>query len=194
MEFFFFLLWSLRVKIETMEIDLVVKAIKGGKVVLAPTDTVYGLICDATNKKAVEKIFKIKKRPKNKPVPVFVSDIEMAKKIAEIDAKQEKFLKTVWPGATTCVLTVKGGGGTIGIRIPKNNSLLNLVKQLGGPLAETSANISGNPASTKINEVLAQFEGQEEQPDLVIDGGDLPPAKPSTVIDLRFSSLKILRQ
>lgn len=177
-----------------MEIDLVVKAIKGGKVVLAPTDTVYGLICDATNKKAVEKIFKIKKRPKNKPVPVFVSDIEMAKKIAEIDAKQEKFLKTVWPGATTCVLTVKGGGGTIGIRIPKNNSLLNLVKQLGGPLAETSANISGNPASTKINEVLAQFEGQEEQPDLVIDGGDLPPAKPSTVIDLRFSSLKILRQ
>lgn len=169
-------------------------AVKEGEIVVFPTDTVYGLIADGSNKEAKEKLYKIKKRPKNKPLPVFVSDIAMAKRIAEIDSRQEKFLKTVWPGATTCVLTVKGGGGTIGIRMPKDNLLLDLVEQLGRPLAETSANISGKSASTKINDVLAQFGEQEEQPDLVIDGGDLPPAKPSTVVDLRFSPPKILRQ
>ena len=167
--------------------------LKKGKVIVFPTDTVYGLITDAGNKEATDKLYKIKKRPKNKPIPVFVSDIEMAKGIAEINSKQEKFLKTVWPGATTCVLTVKGGGGTIGIRIPNYELVLNLVKQLGRPLAETSANISGKPASVKINEVLAQFKGQEGQFDLVIDGGDLPPSKPSKVLDLRFSPPKILR-
>jgi len=169
------------------------EALKKGKVVVFPTDTVYGLICDAKNKEATERLYKIKKRPKNKLIPVFVSDIEMAKGIAEIDAKQEKFLKTVWPGATTCVLTVKSGGGTIGIRIPENNWLLNLVRQLGRPLAETSANISGKPASVRMNEVLAQFDNQEEQPDLVINGGDLPISDPSRVLDLRFFPPKILR-
>lgn len=167
--------------------------LKKGKVVVFPTDTVYGLIADSGNKEAIERIYQIKKRPKNKPLPVFISDLTMAKNLAEIDQNQEKFLKKVWPGATTCVLTVKGGGGTIGIRIPKDNRLLNLVKQLGRPLVETSANISGKAASTKISEVLAQFKGQKEQPDLVVDNGDLPAAKPSTVVDLRFFPPKILR-
>lgn len=172
-----------------------VEAIKEGKVLICPTDTVYGLICDANNKEAVERLYKIKKRPKNKPIPVFISDIKMAKEIAEINKEQEKFLKKVWPGATTCVLTMKGGGGTIGLRIPNHKWLLHLVEQLNGPLAETSANISGRPASTKIKEVLKQFTlSRVEGPDLAIDGGDLPPSKPSTVVDLRFSPPKILRE
>ncbi len=181
---------------ETIEPDLekAVKAVKEGKILVCPTDTVYGLICDTGNKEAVERLYKIKRRPRNKPIPLFVSDIKMAKEIVQIDAKQEKFLKKVWPGATTCVLTVKGGGGTLGLRIPKDKFVLGLIKQIGRPLAETSANMSGKPAATKINEILAQFRGQEERPDLVIDGGDLPPSKPSTVVDLRFSPPQILRQ
>jgi len=92
-------------------IESAIKAIKKGKVLIFPTDTVYGLICDAKNKKAVEKIFKIKNRPKNKPLPVFVKNIEMAKKLAKISGKQEKFLKKVWPGRVTAVLTLRQSQG-----------------------------------------------------------------------------------
>jgi len=176
----------------------VVKTIQEGSVVICPTDTVYGLIGDATNKKAVNKLFKIKKRSKRKPIPIFVKDIKMAKRFAKIDKKQEKFLKKVWPGAVTAVLKSKKGKNTIGIRIPQYKLLLGLAEQLKVPLAETSANISGKPASTRIKEVLKQFtlqrgSGQENQPDLVIDAGNLKKSRPSTVIDLTVLPPKILR-
>lgn len=174
------------------DLEKAVKAIKAGKVLICPTDTVYGLICDAGNKEALERLYKIKNRPKNKPIPLFIGDIKMAKEIAEISREQEKFLSKVWPGAVTVVLKKKDGSGTIGLRIPNRKLLLGLAKQTG-PLAETSANISGRPASTKFNEVLAQFKGNKEQPDLAIDGGDLPPSKASKVIDLTASPFKVLR-
>ena len=82
-------------------------SIRQGMVTVLPTDTVYGLVADATNKKAVEKIFKIKKRQFNKPIPVFVKDIRIAKKLALIDKNQERFLTKVWPGKTTAVLKRK---------------------------------------------------------------------------------------
>lgn len=169
-----------------------IEAIKAGSIVVCPTDTVYGLICDAKNKEAVERLYKIKKRPRNKLIPIFVSDIEMAKTIANISKEQEKFLKKVWPGAVTVVLEQKGGGGTIGIRMPNHELLLDLVKQTG-PLAETSANISGRGDSAKLSEVLAQFKDEAYQPDLIIDGGDLSPSKASQVVDLRFLPPKVIR-
>ncbi|MBI2450142.1 MAG: threonylcarbamoyl-AMP synthase [Candidatus Nealsonbacteria bacterium] len=166
----------------------VIKAIKEGKVIICPTDTVYGLICDAGNKEAVARLYKIKKRPKNKLIPIFVSDIKMAKKLAEINPRQEKFLKRVWPGPVTAVFHYKKPG----IRIPNYKFVLDLVKHTG-PLAETSANISGQPASTKIKEVIKQFEGKRHQPDLAVDAGNLKKAKPSKVIDLTIWPPKILR-
>lgn len=168
------------------------EAVKAGKVLVCPTDTVYGLICGARNKVAAEKIYQIKKRPRNKPLPIFVSDIKMAKRFAVINKKQEDFLKKLWPGKTTVVLnTIKNG--TIGIRIPDNKFILDLVRRTGS-LAETSANISGKPATTKIKEVLKYFRGQNYQPDLVLDAGDLKPAKPSQVIDLTGPEPVILRK
>lgn len=164
------------------------EAIREGKVLVCPTDTVYGLICDAKNKKAVERLYKIKKRPQNKLIPIFVKDIKMAKKLAYIDKKQEKFLKQVWPGKVTAVFHRKKPG----IRIPNHKFVLSLVKHVG-PLAETSANISGRPASTKIKEVLEQFKNKRYQPDLVIDAGNLKKSKPSKVIDLTVTPFKVLR-
>ena len=168
-----------------------VKAIKNGQVIVCPTDTVYGLVCDATNKKAVDKLFKIKRRPRKKPIPFFVKDIKMAKKLASIDKTQEAFLKNVWPGKITVVLKSKKRD-TIGLRIP-NHFVLNLVKHINCPLTGTSANISGRPASTRIKEVLKQFKSQKAKPGLVLDVGNLPKSKPSTVIDLTIWPPKILR-
>lgn len=169
-----------------------VKAIREGKVVVCPTDTVYGLVCDVTNKKAVEKLFKIKKRSRRKPVPIFVKDIKMAKKLAQISPEQEEFLNKVWPGKVTVVLKSKNKG-KIGLRIPNHNWLLSLAKQLKRPLTGTSANISGKPPSTKIREVLRQLKNQKYKPDLVIDAGNLKLSNPSRVIDLTIWPPKILR-
>ncbi|MDO8436319.1 MAG: L-threonylcarbamoyladenylate synthase [bacterium] len=183
-------------------IKIAAEFIKAGKIIVFPTDTVYGLICDATNKKAVAKLFRIKKRDKKKPLPIFVKDIKMAKKIAKIDKKQEKFLESVWPGKVTAVLERKKmkkniygvDKRTIALRIPKYGLLLSLAKQLNRPFTGTSANISGGLASTKIQEVVNQFKGQRYQPDLIIDGGSLNFSKPSTVVDITNKNPKIIRK
>jgi L-threonylcarbamoyladenylate synthase len=177
------------------------KAIKMGKVLVCPTDTVYGLVADATNQKAVDKIFKIKKRSKNKPIPVFVRDLKMAKQIAKVNRKQERFLKSIWPGKVTVVLRPKirlarGIGNPpkeIGLRIPRYKIINRLQAKLNLPLTSTSANISGRPPSTKIREVISQFRGQRFKPDLVIDSGDLAKNKPSMIIDLTVDKPRTLR-
>ena len=180
------------------------KLLKTGKVIICPTDTVYGLVANAANEKAVKKIFKIKKREKGKPIPIFVKDIEMAKKLALIGEKQEKFLKKVWPGKVTAVLKRKkncglpailfGGKKTIGLRIPNYRLVNELLKRLNKPLTGTSANISGKPALTGNKEVLEQFENQKDKPDLFLDAGSLPKSFPSKVIDLTKDKIKILRK
>lgn len=184
------------------EVEILAKAIKEGKVVVCPTDTVYGLLADARDEKAVRKLFKIKKRPEGKPTPIFVKDMKMAKQFAGISEGQEKFLKKVWPGKITVVLKRKnrlpkilfGNKRTIGLRIP-NYKLVNiLLERLNFPLTGTSANISGEPPSTKIKEVIVQFRNQRNQPDLILDRGDLKPSLPSTVIDLTSKTPKILRE
>lgn len=193
-------------KVEPKNLEEIVKIaaqiIKQGKVIIFPTDTVYGLVCDATNKKAVEKIFRIKERPKKKPLPVFVKDMEIAKELAVIDKNQERFLRKVWPGDVTAVLlrkqkTEKLYGvdeETIALRIPDYPLLNDLMDKLNIPLAETSVNISGKPEMTGIAEIIDYFKSRKLQPDLIVDAGDLGSSKPSTVIDLTGKKPKILRK
>jgi len=187
-------------------VKVAVKSIKQGKALVCPTDTVYGLIADATNERAVEKVLKIKRRKAQKPIPIFVKDIKMAKKLAKIDKKQEEFLKSVWPGKVTTILKAKSetrkifpkgiisSENKIGFRIPKYRLVNVLLKKFNLPLTGTSANISGQPPSTKIKEVISQFKSQKYQLDLILDAGNLPKSKPSTVLDLTKFPPKILRQ
>jgi len=182
-------------------IEKTLEFLKKGKVVVFPTDTVYGLIADATNKKAVERIFKIKKRPKTKPLPVFVQDLKMAKKIAVIGKNQGKFLKSVWPGPITVILKRKSSkiklygvaDDNIGLRISRYKIINYLLLAVGLPLVQTSANISGQPPARNIKEIMLQFKDKKHQPDLIIDGGTLL-GKQSTVLDLTAFPPKILRK
>lgn len=178
------------------------KFIKEGKVIVCPTDTVYGLICDVNNSRAVKKLFKIKKRSFEKPIPVFVADIKMAQKIAIFSKKQEKFLKKAWPGKVTVIFEAKKNfpkgvlseTGKIGLRIPNYKLLNTLLEETKIPLSATSANISGKPASTKIKRIINQLKKEKFQPDLIIDVGSLKASKPSTVVDLTSKKPKILRK
>ena len=173
--------------------------LKKGGVVICPTDTVYGFLTDVTNKKAIEKIYKIKKRPKSKPLPVFVKDLKMAKDLAKIDEKQAKILKKFWPGKYTFRLKRKPSKKlygvdkkTIAIRIPKHKFLNDLLKKINRPLVQTSVNISTQEPLKNIDRIIAAF-GKNKLLDLIIDGGNVKSAKPSKIIDLTTRRLTRLR-
>jgi L-threonylcarbamoyladenylate synthase len=178
-------------------INEVVKVLNKGGIIICPTDTVYGFLALADNKKAVEKIFKIKKRPKNKPLPIFVKDIKMAKELAEISLEQEKVLKKYWPGKYTFILNA--GKKTIALRIPKCKFLNDLIKKINKPLAQTSVNISGQLPMTKIKDIIEVFgptslKLRGASVDLIIGAGNLKKSKPSKIIDLTGKKINILRK
>ena len=175
--------------------------IKNGGTIIYPTDTVYGIGANALDKKAIEKVFKIKQRQKNKRLSIIVKDIKMAKKFACVNSETEKILNKILPGAVTVILPKKeislkklaGNFNSIGIRIPDCEITKLLFTELKIPFTATSANISGNHASGKIQEVIKQFQNKKNKPDLILDAGNLPKSKPSTVIDLTLPKPKILR-
>ncbi|MBU2544937.1 threonylcarbamoyl-AMP synthase [Patescibacteria group bacterium] len=184
-------------------VEKAVEFIKRGQVVVSPTDTVYGFLADATNENAVKKIFDIKERSKKKPIPIFVKDIEMAKKLAVIDEKQKHFLNEVWPGKITVILKRKercglskllfGKESTIGLRVPDSKLVTDIIKKFGKPVTSTSANLSGKGPLSDIKEVLEQFEKHGAKPDLVLSAGKLPSSPSSIVIDLTKEKPQILR-
>ncbi|PJE59954.1 MAG: threonylcarbamoyl-AMP synthase [Candidatus Portnoybacteria bacterium CG10_big_fil_rev_8_21_14_0_10_44_7] len=173
---------------------------RGGSVVL-PTDTVYGLAVDATRDITIDRLFKIKKRPKEKPVSVFVSDLPMARKIAFFDQRLERAAEVIWPGPLTVILksryklpkNISGIQNTIGVRIPDYKLVRYLIELLGRPITATSANLSGQQPATDVQAVMAQFANQFLKPDLILDAGQLSPSQPSTVLDMTDPEPKIVR-
>lgn len=177
------------------------KVMLAGGTVIFPTDTVYGLGCDATSEDAIKKIFKIKGRSEEKPLAVIVRDLAMAKKVATVERKIEKALGVVWPGAVTVILWRKyklpkiltAREQTIGLRIPDYKLTHLLSENMGRPYVATSANVSGQQATTKIEQVIKSFEKNIHKPDLILDAGDLKFCEPSTVLDLSSEKPKIVR-
>ncbi len=169
-----------------------------GGVVICPTDTVYGFLADVQNKKAVGRIYKIKKRPKSKPLSLFVNDLKMAKDLAEIDERQEKILRKRWPGKYTFILKRKKGKklygvdkNTLAIRIPKHAFLQKLLKKFNRPLVQTSVNISNEKPLNKISDIIKTFGGADI---LIIDGGDIKKGKASKIIDLTKNKNNVVRK
>jgi L-threonylcarbamoyladenylate synthase len=182
-------------------VELAANAIKKGGVLIAPTDTVYGLLADATNEKAIKKIYAAKNRPQNKPLPIFAKNMAMAKKLAKISQKQQTFLEIKWPGKFTAIFKKNpaakifgAGDDSIALRIPRYPFINSLLETLNTPLCGTSANLSGQAASTEIDRVLAQFAKQGILPDIAINAGDLPASNPSTIVDMSKKELKIIRK
>ncbi|MBI2049972.1 MAG: threonylcarbamoyl-AMP synthase [Candidatus Staskawiczbacteria bacterium] len=190
------------VKTSTKTLSKALTVLKQGGVIICPTDTVYGFLADASNKKAVDKIFKIKKRPKQKPLPVFVKNLKMAKSMAVINKEQEKIIRRYWPGKYTFVLKSKikpqklklygVAKDSVALRVPKHYFLQKLLKKINRPLVQTSVNISGRPTLVKISDIIKKFKKNKPQPDLIIDAGFLKN-KPSKIIDLTSGHLTRIR-
>lgn len=178
-------------------IEMTIRVLRGGGAVVAPTDTVYGLIADAMNPDAISTINRIKKRDSKNPLGIFVSDRAMLERYITADSKLLDKLFSIWPGALTAVFNsngvLKNFGSTIGIRVPAYEFLQKVIALLACPLVQTSANISGQRAFTKIADVVADL-GEREDIDIIVDAGDLPDTIASTVVNVTVSPPKVLRE
>ncbi|MFH0852301.1 MAG: L-threonylcarbamoyladenylate synthase [bacterium] len=182
-------------------VEKAVEIILRGGIVVAPSDTVYSIVADATNERAVKMVFKMKKRPDTNPVSVIVRDLEMTKKLAFVDSRIEKILGAVWPGAITVVLQKKynlpelvtAGKRTIALRFPDYKLLYYLISAVGRPLTATSATILGEKAMINAERVASQFRKEFFRPDLILDAGELKFCEPSTVLDLSGEKPKFIR-
>lgn len=156
-----------------------------GRVVVIPTDTVYGLAALLDRPEAIERLFELKGRPRSKPVAVLVPDLDTAQTLATFSpAALERASK--WPGALTLVLPSRcpmpelgGDGSTVGLRVPDHAWTLSLIRRCG-PLAATSANPTGKKTGVTIDDIVADLR---DEPDLYVDGGPLDAA-PSTVVSM----------
>lgn len=170
---------------ETVAVHL----LKAGKVVAVPTDTLYGLACSATNVDAINKLYAIKRRNENKPVAICVGRVCDVQKWANVSHLPDGLLGALLPGAVTLVLQCinkldksLSHNGKVGIRIPNYNFIRNVANGLGCPLALTSANISTERSSVKVEE----FQLLWNKVAAVFDGGSLGSGdrRGSTIVDL----------
>lgn len=174
--------------------------LKQGGTIVYPTDTVYGLGCSALDEFAVRHIFDIKNRS-SKPLPIIARNLQWVEELAYLDETSRKYAAKFWPGKFTLVLpkkeiipaVVTTGLPSIGIRIPDFPFADALLGAFGYPLVATSANISGQPATGDIEQVVAGLGQMPRRPDLVLDAGNLPKSNPSVIIDCSTGKPKVLR-
>ncbi|MBN1684653.1 MAG: threonylcarbamoyl-AMP synthase [Gammaproteobacteria bacterium] len=181
------------------QIEQAVVLLRQGKVVAIPTETVYGLAADASNAKAVEKIFKIKGRPIGHPVIVHIADSSQLSQWA-IDIPQDayKLTKAFWPGPLTLILKkarfvpdiVTGSQDTVGIRCPSHPITQAILKEFGGGLAAPSANRFGRISPTSAQAVKEELG---DNVDFIVDGGPCEVGVESTILDLTGKNPRLLR-
>ncbi len=173
-------------------------AIKRGEVAVFPTDTVYGIGCDATNASAVKKVFEAKKRHSGKALPVLVSSLSQIEKFASLSKNARALAKKLMPGPLTLIVPLKPGARlsacgkekTIAFRISSSALLRKACKIAGVPIVATSANLSGLPPAQSFEDALAEFGGKAG---IIVNGGKLKKSHPSTIVDLSSEKPVLVR-
>ncbi len=183
------------------EIKKTIRILKNGGIVIFPTDTAFGIGCRMDDEKAVERLFEIRKRPQDQPVPVLVDSIDMIRNYVQVIDKdvEEKLMKNYWPGGLTIVLPaktdkvpnlVRGGGSSIGVRMPDHETILEIIKHVAVPVLGPSANFHGEQTPFVFSQLSKELISKV---DYVVNG-ECIVKKPSTVIDCTVSPWKILRE
>ncbi len=180
-------------------LSAIAAALLGDAVIAYPTETFYALGAAALSRKAVEKVYRLKKRDAAKPMSIIVSDLDMVREVAgPLPPAFRVLAGEFWPGPLTLVLRASGRlpeflpgpDGTIAVRIPPLAWLRQLVREISQPLTATSANLSGEKEMADPSEVAAVFRGKVE---VIVDGGPSPGGAPSTIVDLTSAEPRILR-
>lgn len=183
------------------EIKKAIQILEEGGTVIFPTDTAFGIGCRIDDEKAVKRLFGIRKRPETQATPVLVDSVEMAQKYLLPIPKDviDKLIKPYWPGALTIILPckadktpklVRGGGTTLGIRVPNHSTIRQIIKGVGVPILGPSANFHGDKTPFSLSEVNKKLQ---EQVDFIV-GGACEHKLSSTVIDCSKHPWRIIRQ
>ena len=176
------------------------RLILAGEPVAVPTETVYGLAADATNAKAVARIYEAKCRPSFNPLIVHVPDLAAAELIGRFGPQARELAERYWPGPLTLVVplrddaqiapVVTAGLSTIGLRVPAHPAMQALLREAARPLAAPSANASGSISPTRAEHVLRSLKGRIS---LIIDGGQTERGLESTIVAATGPQLRLLR-
>ena len=167
------------------------KILRSGGLVGFPTETVYGLGANLLNKKAIAKLYKVKKRPRSKPFTVHIASASSIKRAGcEITKEAKVLIDKYWPGPLTIILKCKDGR-SVGFRMPENRVAIELIRQSAVPVVAPSANISGAIPPTSASGVLEQLDGRI---DILLDAGVTDVGIESTVVDMTVTPLEILRE
>ena len=172
--------------------------IAAGKLVVYPTETVYGIGADIYNEAAVKNLYLVKKRPFDMPLSVAVSDMQMLEKVAVLNENAKKLVKAFMPGPLTIIVKkqpsvpdiVTSSSQKVGIRIPDNRFALELIKRTG-PIITTSANLHSHPDAVNVDAAIEDFGPSV---DTYIDSGACNLGKPSTIVWLMEDQIEIIRQ
>ncbi len=166
--------------------------LKSGGLVIMPTETVYGIAANMLNNNALDRLYEIKKRPKDKPFSLHIDKKEKIEEFAgSIPVLAYKLIDKFWPGPLTLILRAKKDEGKIGVRMPDNEIALNLIAEAGVPIVCPSANISGKPAPTNFEDAIKDMKGLV---DFAIDAGNTKLQVESSIIDLTAEPPEILRE
>lgn len=180
------------------DLDKARLAAASGALLVIPTDTVYGIGADAANPGAVARLLAVKGRGRQKPPPVLVADPDSIDRLcADVPEAARRLARAHWPGPLTLVLRARDGlgwdlgdtGGTIALRVPDHPGALALLR-MTGPMAVTSANTTGRPPATTIDQAVAYFGGAVG---LYVDAGPTASSTPSTVVAFAGGAARVLR-
>ena len=174
--------------------------VAGGGIIAYPTETFYGLGADATNEKAIQKIFAVKGRDFKNPISLIIAQTDdIYPLVQDVPETAHKLMAAFWPGALTIVFLaanqvsplLTAGSGKIGLRVSSHPGAGGIVQRLKRPLTATSANLTGSPESVSASDVILQIG---DKIDAIIDLGDTPGTKGSTIIDVTCNPPIILRE
>lgn len=177
-----------------------VDMLRGGAVIVFPTDTVYGVGCRIDDPAAVRRVFELKGRGTQEPLPVLLADpAELEEYGRDLTPAARDLARRFWPGALTIVVRrtdavpalVAGGRETVGLRVPEHALPRRLVREVGVPLVGTSANRHGAPSPLTAQQVAFDLG---DAVDLILDGGRCPVGRESTVVDATADPPRVLRR
>ena len=189
-------------KVNMQEIDNIAQRIKEGKIVIFPTETVYGIGTNAFDDDACKRIYEIKERPMDKPLIVLISNLDMLYNIAkDVNELEKKLIDEFWPGPLTIVFEKKenceisdivtSGGNSVGIRMTSGIIPNLLIEKSGVPIVAPSANISGKSTGIKIKNIIEELG---DKVDYILDFGDVEKAVESTIVKVVENKIYILRE